>query len=254
MAAAIEQRNNPLIGVTIPEHGYHWMVFFTKLGVSLAGGIPIELSAHSPKYDLLIDGLVVSGGTDIYPRLYDRKPKLDYHYDHSRDELESRWIRAMEKQGKPILGICRGAQLINVLRGGTLHQDFSKVYEKAQYPSHLLARIFYRKPMQLCRKSKLYKILSCLRCHVNSMHTQSVAKIGESLVVTATEPNGVVQAIEDPNRPMMIGVQFHPEFMLYRKRYRDLFGSLVEVACGESIHHHGTRIHEDALGGYPIYS
>ncbi len=134
------------------------------------------------------------------------------------------------KNNMPVLGICRGAQLINVVRGGTLHVDVSKVYENAKYPTNTLSQMLFRKDINIECGSLLEKMLKTQRIAVNSMHTQAVDKVGKNLSVSAKEDNGVVQTIEDPDKPFFIGVQFHPEALIHRKIFRGMFSALNEAA------------------------
>ncbi|MAR56753.1 MAG: gamma-glutamyl-gamma-aminobutyrate hydrolase [Rickettsiales bacterium] len=220
----------PVIAITFPDEGYTMMRLFTRLAVWLAGGKPVLVHPSDPQFDMTADGLVLGGGQDVYPPLYHQRAKPDYVYNHARDKLETLWLKRMDDAGKPVLGICRGAQLMNIVRGGTLHRDFSKIYEEAEYPNSLIAKIFYRKAMYVQPTSTLAKVTGCNPCRVNSMHTQSIANTGKNLTVTAMERNGVVQCIEDTAKPLFMGVQFHPEFLIYNARYRELFGYFVNQA------------------------
>ncbi len=178
--------------------------------------------------NITFDGLLLNGGTDIFPDLYGGNIKSNYIYDHARDKMELELLSRAEKNNRTVLGICRGAQLINVYRRGTLHFDVKLAYEKAEYPSSLLANIFYRKTMYIQKQDSLIgRTLNSKRCRVNSIHTQSVDSLGDSLEITGQEKNGVVQAIEDPSRPYFLGVQFHPEYLGYKASFRNLFKKLV---------------------------
>ena len=230
MGIMTESKYKPRIGVTLPDEGYRMLKYFSQLGVKLAGGEPVALTASEPHYGEKLDGLLLAGGRDIYPPRYDQPAKREYTYDHNRDAMEEHWFHDATEQNIPVLGICRGAQFINILRGGSLHRDFSKVYEKAEYPNGTIARIFYRKLMFVKQESRIFSILHCTKCAVNSMHTQSIDALGEGLEVSGQEANGIVQCIEDKNHPWMLGVQFHPEFMLHVRKYRRLFRQLVEQA------------------------
>jgi putative glutamine amidotransferase len=224
-------KERPLIGITKPFHSKNIAYDLTKLGVWLAGGRSVKLTAHEPHYDMPIDGLILGGGKDVHPSLYEgEEPKLDYPYDHARDAMEIRWLTRAEEEGLPVLGICRGAQLMNIVRGGALHMDVSKAHEKAEYPSGIWARIFYRKKMILLKDSLIHRILRCDDSMVNSMHTQSVDRLGKGLIITAREENDVVQCIEDPAQDYVLGVQFHPEYLIYSRKFRRLFRCLIEVA------------------------
>jgi putative glutamine amidotransferase len=220
----------PLIGITqgLARRRSSW--WFARHAILRAGGEPLLLTTERPHYGVTLDGLIIGGGTDVHPDLYRGRPKSDYHYDALRDDMEVRWLEMAMQIRIPTLGICRGAQLLNVVRGGTLHLDIRKVYEKADYPTGTLARIFYRKPVTVVKDSLLYRIIRCRRCRVNSMHTQSVSRLGHDLRITSQEDNGIVQSIEDPRYPMLIGVQFHPEYLIYQRRFQRLFSNLVRLA------------------------
>lgn len=220
----------PVIGVTRPAGGVSMAWYCIKMAILIAGGKPVRITTRKPRKHLHIDGLVISGGTDIHPERYGEQPKPVYHYDEARDKLEAGWLRKAWEENIPVLAICRGAQLMNIERGGNLHFDVSKAYEKAQYPSGLWARIFYRKPIHIEEGSQLHRILELTHCRVNSLHTQSVDRVGTGLKITAKEPNGVVQTIEDSKQRFCVGVQFHPEYLIHRRRFRDLFRALVEAA------------------------
>lgn len=227
--------SRPLIGITqgLARRPSSW--WFARVAVHRAGGEPLLLTTERPHYGVTLDGLIVGGGTDVHPDLYRGIPKADYPYDPARDDMEVQWLEMAMLTRIPILGICRGAQMLNVVRGGTLHLDIRKVYEKADYPTGTLARVFYRKPVNVVKGSLLHRIIRCRRCRVNSMHTQSVGKVGQGLTISSQEDNGIVQSIEDASYPMLIGVQFHPEYLIYQRRFQRLFTSLVRLASSGRI-------------------
>jgi putative glutamine amidotransferase len=172
------------------------------LAVRLAGGRPLIITPEHAGDPQQADGLILGGGPDIYPPLYSQRPRADYVYDHARDRMELHWLEQMDTLNRPVLGICRGAQLMNVARGGGLHRDFAKVYEQAEYSSVLMAQLCYRKPVFLQPGSLLAQLLACDHCEVNNIHTQSIATTGRHLRATVLERNGAVQGIEDPRRDM----------------------------------------------------
>lgn len=244
----------PLIGITqgLVRRPSSW--WFARYAVRRAGGEALLLTTERPRYGVTLDGLIIGGGTDVHPELYRGIAKPDYRYDRPRDDMEVQWLEMAMQLRLPTLGICRGAQLLNVVRGGTLHLDIRKVYEKADYPTGTMARVFYRKPVHVETNSLLYRIIGCRRCRVNSMHTQSVGKVGYDLYVTSQEDNGIVQSIEDCHYPMLIGVQFHPEYLIYQPRFQRLFTSLVQLARGEKLTSYGAEAGEESLAntdGYP---
>ena len=137
----------PLIGVT-RSHDLTGLVqnLAIRLCLCFSGARVINLSVKNNNFGHELDCLLISGGTDLYPGIYKNKNiKKDYNYDHARDELELRWLAIAREKQIPIFSICRGAQLLNIFRGGTLHTDISKVYENAKYPNSFIAKIFFRK-------------------------------------------------------------------------------------------------------------
>jgi putative glutamine amidotransferase len=220
----------PRIGYTTQNYSFDALKWLIALSIWVTGGTPVRLTPNNPRYDEQIDGLVIGGGIDLYPALYNLDPKPNYKYDQARDELEINWLRHAEEQDIPVLGICRGAQLMNVVRGGTLHVDVAKVYENAKYPSSTLSRIFFRKDMNIECGSLLERILKTQRIAVNSMHVQAVDEVGKDLVISAREDNGVVQAVEDPDKAFFLGVQFHPEALIHNKIFRGCFAALRQAA------------------------
>ncbi len=219
----------PVIGYTAPEKFPDILHRLIALAVWMGGGRPLKMTAHNPCYDREIDGLVIGGGTDLYPTLYHQDPKPDYPYDHRRDAMEIRWLQMAEERNLPVLGICRGAQMMNVARGGSLYLDVAKAAEKAEYPSGLLANIFYRKSANIIEGTMLCRLLETDRLRINSMHKQAIHTLGKGLVKCAIEDNGVIQAVEDPSKPFYLGVQFHPEAMIYHRLFRGIFSTMINT-------------------------
>lgn len=162
--------------------------------------------------------------------LFDDTPKQGYVYDRARDDMEISLAQAALEKDVPVLGICRGAQLLNVAYGGSLHLDMAEAYDDAHYPDSLFAKAFFRKTITTVADSIIRRALGVKTACVNSLHKQSVKELGQGLRATAVEPNGVIQTIEDSNRPYVMGVQFHPEFMLHKKMFRAVFKSLINAA------------------------
>jgi putative glutamine amidotransferase len=147
--------------------------------------------------------------------------------DAERDILEVKLLSEAERAGAPVLGICRGAQLMNVHRGGTLHQGLESFYVESPNPW----TVFPRKTVNVEPGTRLAALLGRTRCRVNSLHRQAVDQIGADLAVAACEPNGVVQAVELPGHRFYLGVQWHPEYLPQRPEQRQLFRELVRAAA-----------------------
>ncbi|MAZ50037.1 MAG: gamma-glutamyl-gamma-aminobutyrate hydrolase [Halobacteriovoraceae bacterium] len=220
-------RMKPLIGVTKPLRGGLIQNLCIRLAIFMTGGRSINLTSDKPRLDLNLDGLIISGGTDIHPEVYSGSEfKHNYSYDRERDEMELNWLKKAEFEQIPTLCICRGAQLLNVYYGGSLFFDISKAYKNADYPNSLFAKIFFRKPARVL-SGKIRDMIQQNKLSVNSLHTQAIATLGGKLKRTMIEDNGVVQAIEHKDLPFLLGVQFHPEFLIHRKEIRRIFKTLV---------------------------
>ena len=222
------RETKPLIGVTGPDEGGAAAWWFCRLAVCRAGGRAVRISPSKPVAIDSLDGIVMGGGADVDPALYGKKKielamevirkKRSLAYtatriffypliyfarklassktapegDEKRDALEYRLIEKALEKGIPILGICRGAQLINVVSGGTLYQDLSQFYlETPQYHS-----VFPRKTVMLLPGSRLSRICKSRRMRVNALHRQAIDRTGKNIRIAGAEPNGVVQAIE----------------------------------------------------------
>ena len=219
----------PIIGITKPEEG-DWMAYQAmKLAVHLAGGKAVKITAKAPRDPRSVDGLIFGGGADVFPERYEGAAKQGYTYDIARDDMEASWAESAMRHDIPVLGVCRGMQMINVLGGGTLLPDLSH-YKDEDYPTTFMRRIFYRKDIIIEPDSWLAGVADETRLEVNSIHTQAIEKVGDDFRITAREANGLVQAIEHTERSFFVGVQFHPEFLLHHAFARNIFKSLVEAA------------------------
>jgi gamma-glutamyl-gamma-aminobutyrate hydrolase PuuD len=161
-----------------------------------------------------LDGLVLQGGADIHPSLYGDAPRYpEAVTDVVRDRFELELLRAFLAEGKPVLGICRGMQLINVSCGGTLHQDLLDA--GAARDAHVLAGSgeAYRHAITLVGGGWLQRLHGGLgEAQVNSIHHQGVDRLGAGLVVEAVSHDGVVEAIRGTGPGFLVGLQWHPEF------------------------------------------
>lgn len=146
--------------------------------------------------------------------------------DRDRDHLEFQLIDQAVKKGLPIMGICRGSQLMNVYFHGTLYQDINSFYLEEPNPSS----VFPVKKVHIKPGSKLAEVLGVTQLEVNALHNQAVKDTGSDIQVVAREANEVVQAIENLKQDYIVGVQWHPEYLQQRKKQRQLFQALVEHA------------------------
>lgn len=199
--------------------------------LTAAGAIPVVL-AHSDPADAALlldrfDGLVLPGGGDIDPASYgeDRDGENLYGIRPESDLFEVALVREAAARRLPLLGICRGLQVINVAFGGTLHQDL------AEHPQDLAGRAFaghYRTKIR--PDSRLHHIVDSTELVVNSLHHQGVKDVGEGLSVVASAADGVVESIEATNKNWdMLAVQWHPE-CLRDEHATALFNWLADAA------------------------
>lgn len=211
--------------------------------VSAAGGEPVwlepadVLGARDPVSVLAeIDALLLSGGEDIDPQHYGEAPWPDagITIEPDRDAAELLVTRAALTTELPILGICRGIQTLNVAAGGSLHQDLALLGLDAKvHQQKGVARADWEPahPVAVEEESRLAALLAVTRAEVNSFHHQGVKAVAPGLVVTATAPDGVIEALEDPARPFVLAVQWHPERMVgHHAGQRKLFEVFIAAA------------------------
>lgn len=189
----------------------------------------LRRSIHHPRKSLLQRlGRVASKA--YYPFLFFMRKLFSrsrgWSLDKARDHLEFQLLDQAVKKGLPVLGICRGSQLLNVYLGGSLHQDISNFYFEEPNPSS----VFPVKRVNIKQESRLAEVLGAFRLKVNALHHQAVKEPGENIAVVAWENNGIVQAVEHMGAPFLMGVQWHPEYLPQRPRQRRIFKALVEAA------------------------
>ena len=174
--------------------------------------IELEDTEKAVKDTLECDGLLLPGGADIEPSLYgcEREEKCGKP-NVLRDKNEFIIFDAYVKTNRPILCICRGFQLLNVIYAGTLYQDISQI-KKCNH-SDFLKRGKAVHKVVVNEETKLYEIFGKKEVGVNSLHHQAVENVGEGLTVSAVSEDGFVEALELKNHPFCVGVQWHPEHM-----------------------------------------
>jgi len=181
------------------------------------------------------DGLLLTGGVDVEPALYGQARHPTVETDEVRDEYEMNLARLALERDLPVLAICRGVQVLNVAAGGNLVQDIPSAVQtdlphQITSPKNAIAH-----PVTIeggtCLAGLLAKRLDASRTiDVNSRHHQSVDRVAPEFVVSATAPDGVVEAIEKPGAAFCVGVQWHPENFWQTGEFSDLFDGLVRAA------------------------
>ena len=223
------QQRRPLIGVTgrrwpavrIAEHlpaALHDAeidVHFTEYpaAIARAGGLPVELTRDAPVAEMVerLDGIVVSGGADIDPRFYGHAPHAQLgHPEPDRDEWELAVIAEALRTATPLLGVCRGAQLLQVHFGGALHQHLD-LDEGVGHPRFEAPRDEPCHTVRLVPGTLAHSIYGDV-VEVNSLHHQTIDRIAPGLVASGLAPDGVIEAVEHPDHPVL-GVQWHPEML-----------------------------------------
>ena len=183
-----------------------------------------------------VDAIVLSGGVDVEPRHFGEQtiPEAEVEIDPARDAAELPLVRAALEQDVPVLGICRGIQMLNVAAGGTVHQDLGlSAPETDEHQQRKVGKTTedVAHQVRIERHSRLGETLGAERLEVNSFHHQAVRTPAPGFVVTARSPDGVIEAVEDPARTFAVGVQWHPERMVGgHPAQRKLFAALIDAA------------------------
>ena len=253
----------PLIGITtqslhsidgIPaDLPTSWMMNQRYLHAVVAhGGLPVMiplLARDEPTLRALfdrLDGVLIPGGVDLDPASFgESRHPLCGRVDQDRDEVELALTRWAIAERKPLFGLCRGLQVINVALGGTLYQDISAQRPDSlkhdYFPNAGYARDYLAHDVELAPGSRLRDLLGAASQPVNSMHHQAIRDVAPGLVVSATAPDGVVEAVElDRGDQFLLGVQWHPESIEFvDPACRHLFAGFIYAA---SRHRHAAGV------------
>jgi putative glutamine amidotransferase len=208
-----------------------------------AGALPWMIPLVGDDEDTLrgvydeLDGVFLPGGADIDPASYgqDRHPRCDKSDPH-RDRVELALARWAIPDRKPVLGVCRGLQLVNLACGGSLYQDLADQFTGSIKHDYFpfggqFARDFLAHEVEVAKGSRLAAIFGAGALKVNSMHHQGIRELGDGLVATAVAPDGLVEGIESADDAYVIGVQWHPEALTDGDvQSRRLFESFIEAA------------------------
>ncbi|AGL01773.1 gamma-glutamyl-gamma-aminobutyrate hydrolase family protein [Desulfoscipio gibsoniae] len=205
--------------------------------VQAAGGVPLFIPHHSEEHVAALlaglDGLLLSGGGDIDPYYFGEEPlPVNGCIDPLRDGFEILLTKLALKKGMPILGICRGMQVLNVAAGGSVCQDLNLRVDRPLQHMQQAPRWYATHNIKLVKGSMLHGIMERESVRVNSFHHQMINDLGKNLVISAIAGDNVVEAIEcADDKTFALGVQFHPENMYFKYPHIfSIFKAFIE-AC-----------------------
>lgn len=201
--------------------------------VESVGGVGMLLPPQQEIEPLLkrIDGLLIPGGPDIDPQEYGEPPhEKTQLIARARYDFEKTLLQKAEVARKPVLGICYGCQLLNVVRGGSLHQHLPDLPGTLSHQREEVEEEWFH-PVRLEQTSRLYQWIGLEQFEVPTSHHQGIKTLGNRLRIAALAPDGVIEAIEDPDLPFYVGLQWHPERDPESVASRRLFEAFVQ-ACG----------------------
>jgi putative glutamine amidotransferase len=201
--------------------------------VKRAGGEPLVLSNDDDPAAVLdkVDGVLLTGGLDVDPRLYGEAPHPTTEPAPDRDRFEIPLTRAAIARDVPLLAICRGVQVLNVAAGGSLVQDIPSAIQSTLAHSIDTPKDHLAHNVRVTRGTVLADLLGTEQQSVNSRHHQAVGTVASDFVVSAESADGVVEAIEKPDATFCLGVQWHPENFWRTGEFDGLFRNFVAVAA-----------------------
>ncbi len=235
--------SKPLIGITTRNgkdsdgHPLTSLQHSYLNAIVQAGGVPVPIPSMLPDEDFLdlysrLDGILFSGGGDVSKKYFNGSdhPRIG-EVDNGRDTTEITLMRTAVNDGKPVLGICRGAQVMNIALGGTLYTHIPAQLKGAvdhDYPGDLRQVIVH--PVNVDETTRSAEIFGETLLNVNSLHHQGLKDIAPSLRVAGHAPDGLVEVVEIPDHPYAIAVQWHPEWLTDQPAMQRLFKSFVDAA------------------------
>lgn len=229
----------PVIGITCAwdeEAGRYFLGRFYTAAVEAAGGLPLLLPYPLPDSGMdrlldLVDGLLLSGGGDVDPVYFGEEPVPGCgKITPERDDFELALTRRALSAGLPVLGICRGAQVLNIAAGGDIYQDIVTQVPGCLKHSQKAPRWCATHGIMVEGGTRLARILGSGSLRVNSFHHQAIRRPAPGFVVSARAKDGIIEAIESIGPAFALGVQWHPEAMWERnKGSLALFTALVEA-------------------------
>lgn len=229
----------PIIGLfpSVDNEGDHSLKALYVEAIEQAGGVPLIIPYLADKSDIsyfieICDGFCFTGGIDIDPARYGEEiDPLCGEISASRDEMELAYMQPILKSQKPVIGICRGAQVINVALGGTLYQDIPSMLGESFPHRQTEALLEYSHGVNIEVGTPLFELLKTERIRANSFHHQSVKALGDGLRVMARADDGIIEAFYLEGHPYLMAYQWHPERLCARDRSAALiFESFIEAA------------------------
>lgn len=228
----------PLIGITTyhrDERGYIQLPAQYADAVRRAGGIPLLIQPGEPRMDELmnlLDGLILSGGGDIDPAFYsDSEHAQVYWVNRERDQFEIDLVKCSLDSEKPTLCICRGMQVLNIALGGSLIQHIPDVIEDAVAHREATPDSAWHE-ITVNPKSRLASIMGTNNVTTASRHHQAIGVLAPGLEVVGRAPDGVIEAVEFPDKPNIIAVQWHPELTAAQDTSQQaIFDKLVKMSA-----------------------
>ena len=198
----------------------------TRLCLTACGARAVYLTPETGNYHRLLNAVIIGGGDDIDPGLYGHNDEGLAPIDPRRDAFEVDIIEHALQTDLPIFGICRGMQLMNVVLGGNLFGDIRAMRVRTSNRRNFLPG----KRARLLRGSEINFTMGGPEILINSLHHQAIDRLGEDLQVVARDDDDIVQAVESRNRRLLLGVQWHPEYLPYLPYQIRLFKRIVREA------------------------
>ncbi|WP_144118939.1 gamma-glutamyl-gamma-aminobutyrate hydrolase family protein [Catellatospora sichuanensis] len=230
----------PLIGITTYVETTRFLVHDTRAAVvpwayteqvAKAGGRPV-LVPPMPDGGVEVleglDGLIVAGGADVEPARYGEAPHPKVYTSPLRDAGELPLVRIALKTGVPLLGVCRGMQVMAVASGGRLHQHLPDVAGVGEHSTHGPIKVYAEHPVRFATSSRLRELYGA-EAVVNSYHHQAVKDPGRLVPTGWCSTDDVIEAVEHPDHPFAVGVQWHPEDMAGNALFQALVNAATQV-------------------------